>query len=124
MMELGRIAQSLSRSEERHRRIEAEMQADTDRYRQHTRQGLTVEALLEWQARLDGQQAALRQVRIDMEQTALSWERTNHLLVESSQECKVFDRIIERRKAAARADRVRQEQRTTDEAASRRHLSR
>ncbi len=124
MMELGRIAQSLSRSEERHRRIEAEMQADTDRYRQHTRQGLTVEALLEWQARMDAQHATLRQVRIEMEQTALSWGRTNHLLVEASQECKVLDRIIERRKAAERANRVRQEQRTMDEAASRRYLSR
>jgi flagellar export protein FliJ len=124
MMELGRIAQYLSLSEERYRRIEAEMQMDAERYRRHMQQGLTIEVLLEWQARMDSQQTALRQARIEMEQTTLSWERTNHLLVEASQECKVLDRVLERREASKRADVARQEQRTTDEAASRRYVSR
>ncbi|MBX3303948.1 MAG: flagellar FliJ family protein [Nitrospira sp.] len=124
IMELGRIAQSLSRSEERYRRIEAEMQTDAERYSQHTRQGLTIEVLLEWQVRMDSQQAALSQARIEIEQGTLSWERTNNLLVEASQECKVLDRVLERREAAQRAEAARQEQQATDEAASRRYLSR
>lgn len=124
MMELGQIAQSLSRSEERYRRIEAEMQADTERYRQHMQQGLTIESLLEWQARMDSHQAALRQVHIEIEQVTLSWKRTNNLLVEASQECKVLDRVLERREATIRAGLARQEQQATDEAASRRHLLR
>lgn len=124
MMELSRIAQSLTRSEERYRRIEAEMQMDAEQYRQHMQRGLTIEALLEWQARMDSQQAALRQVRIEIEEATFSWERTNNLLVEASQECKVLDRILERREATKRADSARQEQQTTDEAASRRYLLR
>lgn len=124
MMELGRIAQSLSRSEERYRRIEAEMQTDAEQYSQHTRQGLTIEVLLEWQVRMDSQQAALRQARIEIEQGTLSWKRTNTLLVEASQERKVLDRVLERREAAKRAEVARQEQQATDEAASRRYLLR
>lgn len=124
MMELSQIAQSLSRSEERYRRIEAEMQVDTDRYGQRMQQGLTIEVLLEWQGRMDSQQAALRKVHIEIEQATLSWKRTNDLLVEASQECKVLDRILERREAMKRAEIARQEQQATDEAASRRCLLR
>lgn len=124
MMELGRIAQALSRSEEQHRRIEAEMRVDTERYRQHMRQGLAIEGLLEWQGRMDSHQAALRRIRIEIEEATLAWTRTNTLLVEANRECKVLDRILERRAATKRADVVRQEQRTTDEAASRRCLLR
>lgn len=124
MMELGRIAQSLSRSEERYRRIESEMQVDAEQYREYMRQGLTIEGLLEWQARMDSQQAALRQVHIEIEQATLSWKRTNNLLVEANQECKVLDRVLERREATKRADLARQEQQATDEAASRHHLLR
>lgn len=124
MMELSQIAQSLSRSEERYRRIEAEMQVDTDRYGQRMQQGLTIEVLLEWQGRMDSQQAALRKVHIEIEQATLSWKHTNDLLVEASQECKVLDRILERREAMKRAEIARQEQQATDEAASRRCLLR
>jgi flagellar export protein FliJ len=124
MMELGRIAQSLIRSEERYRKIDAEMQTDTEQYKQHMQQGLTIEALLEWQARMDSQQAALRQVRSEIEEATASWERTNNLLVEASQECKVLDRVLERREATKRDDLARQEQQATDEASSRRYLLR
>ena len=124
MMELGRIAQALSLGEERHRRIEAEMRVDTERYRQHMRQGLTIEGLLEWQVRMDSQQAALRQVRLEIEEATLSWTRTNTLLVEASRERKVLDRVLERREATKRAEVARQEQQATDEAASRRYLLR
>lgn len=100
------------------------MQTDAEQYSQHTRQGLTIEVLLEWQVRMDSQQAALRQARIEIEQGTLSWKRTNNLLVEASQERKVLDRVLERREAAKRAEVARQEQQATDEAASRRYLLR
>ncbi|MBX3318651.1 MAG: flagellar FliJ family protein [Nitrospira sp.] len=124
MMELGQIAQSLSRNEERYRQVEAEMQTDTERYRKDMQQGLTIERLLEWEARLGSQEAILRQVHRDIEQGALLWNRTNSLLVEASQECKVLDRVLERREAIHRAEVARQEQQATDEAASRRCSSR
>jgi len=124
MMELGQIAQSLSRNEERYRQVEAEMQTDTERYRKDMQQGLTIERLLEWEARLGSQEATLRQVHRDIEQGALLWNRTNSLLVEASQECKVLDRVLERREAIHRAEVARQEQQATDEAASRRCSSR
>jgi flagellar export protein FliJ len=124
MMELAQIAQSLSRNEERYHQVEAEMQTDTERYKHHMQQGLTIEGLLEWEARLGSQEATLRQVHRDIEQAALLWNQTNGLLVEASQECKVLDRVLERREAIHRADVARREQQTMDEAASRRCSSR
>jgi len=124
MMELGHIAQSLSRSEERYRKIETEMVEDANTYSQQTQQGLTIEAMLEWQVRIHSQQASLRQAHLEIEQATLSWQRTNNLLVEANQECKLLDRILERREATRCADLARQEQRETDEAASRRYLLR
>ncbi len=124
MMELGQIAQSLFRSEERYRRMKIEMSEDAETYSQQAKQGMTIEAMLEWQVRMHSQQAALRQAHLAIEQTTLSWQRTNNLLVEANQECKLLDRILEQREAARCADVARQEQRATDEAASRRYLLR
>ncbi|GKS62711.1 hypothetical protein YTPLAS72_00150 [Nitrospira sp.] len=124
MMELGQIAQSLSRNEARYRQVETTMQNETEQYRQQMQQGLTIESLLEWEARLGSQEAILYQVHRDIEQTAMLWNRTNSLLVEASQECKVLDRVLERREAIHRADVARQEQQAMDEAASRRCSSR
>ncbi|MDH5348814.1 MAG: flagellar FliJ family protein [Nitrospira sp.] len=124
MMELGHIAQSLSRSEERYRKIETEMVEDANTYSQQTQQGLTIEAMLEWQVRMYSQQTALRQAHLVIEQETLSWQRINKLLVEANQECKLLDRILEQREATQCAEVARQEQRATDEAASRRYLLR
>ena len=124
MMELGQIAQSLSRSEERYRRMENEMLEDAETYSQQAKQGMTIEAMLEWQVRMHSKQETLRQAHLVIEQTTLSWQRTNNLLVEANQECKLLDRILEQREAAQCADVARQEQRATDEAASRRYLLR
>jgi len=124
MMELGQIAQSLSRSEERYRRMENEMLEDAEAYSQQAKQGMTIEAMLEWQVRMHSKQETLRQAHLVIEQTTLSWQRTNNLLVEANQECKLLDRILEQREAAQCADVARQEQRATDEAASRRYLLR
>ncbi|MDH5741425.1 MAG: flagellar export protein FliJ [Nitrospira sp.] len=124
MVELGHIVQCLSRSEERYRKIETEMLEDADTYSQQAQQGMTIEAMLEWQVRIHSQQASLRQAHLEIEQATLSWQRTNNLLVEANQECKLLDRILERREATRCADLARQEQRETDEAASRRYLLR
>ena len=124
MVELGHIVQCLSRSEERYRKIETEMLEDADKYSQQVEQGMTIEAMLEWQVRIHSQQASLRQAHLEIEQATLSWQRTNNLLVEANQECKLLDRILERREATRCADLARQEQRVTDEAASRRSLLR
>lgn len=120
MMELAQIAQALVLHEARQRGIETEMHTDAEQYRLHTKRGLSIEELLEWQARMDSQEAALRHVRVDIEHATVAWTRTNQLLVEANQECKVLDRVLERREAMKRTDVVRHEQQVMDEAASRR----
>lgn len=123
MMELGHIAQSLSLTEEQYRRMETEMVTDAEKYSRETQQGMSIEAMLEWQARMHAQQAALHQVHLEIEQATLLWQHTNALLVEASQECKLVDRVLEQREITKRVDVARQEQRATDEAASRRYWS-
>ena len=120
MMELAQIAQSLTRSEERYRAIDVEIQADAESYARQTTQGLTIEAMLEWQGRMDAQCATLQHVRHEIDQAAASWQQTKARLVEASQECKLLDRVAETRQEAERAASRRQEQAATDEAASRR----
>ena len=120
MMELAQIAQAMARSEARYQVLEVEMQADVESYARESMQGLTIEALLEWQGRMDAQRAALQQVRHEIDQATVSWQRTNARLVEASQECKLLDRVAEKRQEAVRAASRRQEQSETDEAASRR----
>lgn len=123
MMELAQIAQALAHSEARYRECEAAMQTDAETYGRHTQEGLTVEALLEWQARLDSHQATVSRIRQEIDHGLLSWQRTSDLLVEARQECKLLERVIERREAATCAESLRQEQRAMDEAASRRAIS-
>ncbi len=120
MMELAQIAQAMAGSEARYQAIEIEIQTDAESYARHTMQGLTIEALLEWQGRMDAERAALQQVRHEIDQAAASWQRTKARLVEASQECKLLDRVAEKRQEAVRAAGQRQEQLATDEAASRR----
>lgn len=121
MMELAQIARSLTHSEDRCRDIEAQIQKDVVMYDRQSAQGLTIEAWLEWHGRMDSQQATLRQVRCEIDQAVEAWQRTKTLLVEASQERKLLDRVADKRREAQRADAGRREQRTTDEAASRRY---
>lgn len=121
MMELAQITRTLVQNEERHREIEAQIQRDMVSHDQQSSRGLTIEAWLEWQGRMDAQQATLRQVRREIDQTAEAWQQTNARLVEANQECKLLDVVAEKRREVECADRARQEQRATDEAASRRH---
>lgn len=122
MMELAQITRTLDQNEERCRDIEAQIQKDVVIYDRQSAQGLTIEAWLEWQGRIDSQQAALRRVRSEIAQTVEAWQHTKALLVEASQERRLLDRVADRRRDAERAEAGRQEQRTTDEAASRRYF--
>jgi flagellar export protein FliJ len=124
MMELAQITRTLTQSEERYRDIETQIQKEVVIYDRQSAQGLTIEAWLEWQGRMDSQQAALRQVRREINQAVEAWQHTKTLLVETSQESKRLDRVADKRREAQRAEAGRQEQRTTDEAASRRYSTR
>lgn len=119
MMELGRITQALTRTEERCRGLEVYIQSDTVDYHRQTEQGLTIEALLEWQGRLDAQQSALNQLRREIEEAAAAWQQTNARLVEANQEYKLVGRVVEQRRMAQRAEAAVRDQRVTDEAAAR-----
>ena len=121
MMELAQITRTLTQSEERYRDIETQIQKEVVIYDRQSAQGLTIEAWLEWQGRMDSQQAALRQVRREINQAVEAWQHTKTLLVEASQESKLLDRVADKRREVQRAEAGRQEQRTTDEAASRRY---
>ena len=121
MMELAKITRTLTRSEERYRDIETQIQKDVAVYDRQSAQGLTIEAWWEWQGRIDSQQAALRRVRDEIDQAVETWQHTQALLIEASQERRLLDRVADKRREAQRAEEGRQEQRTTDEAASRRY---
>lgn len=121
MMELAQVTRALTQNEERCREIEAQIQKDVVAYDRQSAQGLTIEAWLEWQGRIDSQQAMLRQVRREIDQAVEVWQRTKALLVEASQERRLLDVVADKRREAQRAEAGRQEQRTTDEAASRRY---
>lgn len=121
MMELAQVLRTLAHSEERCRDIEAQIQKDVVAYDRQSSQGLTIEAWLEWQGRIDSQQTALRRVRREIDQAAEASQRTKALLVQAGQERKLLDLVAAKRREAQRAETERQEQRTTDEAASRRY---
>jgi flagellar protein FliJ len=119
MMELAKNTRILTQSEERHHDLEVQIQKDIEIHDRQSASGLTIEAWVEWQGRMDSQQAALRQARREIDLAAAAWQHTKALLVEASQECKILDVVADKRREAQRADAGRQEQRTTDEAASR-----
>jgi len=124
MMELAQITHTLAQREERYQDLAATMQRDVVTYDQQSVQGLTIEAWLEWQGRMDSQEAVLRRVRREIDQAVEAWQRTKARLVEASQERKLLDLVADKRRDAQRADAARQEQRTMDEVASRRHSTR
>jgi flagellar export protein FliJ len=118
-MELARVTQELVRMEQRCDALDAQIQSDTSAYRLHTEQGLLIEAMLEWQGRLESQRAALTQARSAIGHLTEVWTRTNARLVEATQERKVLDRLAERQREAYDAELRRREQQATDEAAGR-----
>lgn len=124
MMELAQIARALAQSEERYQDLESKIQEEVVTYDRQSAQGLTIEAWLERQGRIDSQEAALCRVRREINQAVEAWQHTKALLVEASQERKLLDLVADKRRDAQRIDAARQEQRTTDEAASRQHSTR
>lgn len=124
MMDLAQITRRLAQREEQYQDLDAQMQQDVVTYDRQSTQGLTIEAWLEWQGRMDSQQAALRRVRREIDQAVEAWQQTKALLVEASLERKLLDIVADKRRDAQRAEAARREQQTTDEAASRGYSTR
>ncbi len=124
MMELAQIARTLAQSEERYQDLDSIIQEEVVTYDRQSAQGLTIEAWLERQGRIDSQHAMLSRVRREINQAVEAWQQTKARLVEASQERKLLDLVADKRHEAQRADAARQEQRTMDEAASRQYATR
>ncbi len=123
MMELAQITQTLTRSEEHCRVLEAHIQSDIVTYQEQAQRGMTVETLVEWQGRINAQQAALHRTRHEVEHVAMAWQQTKARLVEANQDCKLLDRIVDQRRSAQRTEAAHREQQATDEAAVRSHFT-
>ncbi|MBH0201299.1 MAG: flagellar export protein FliJ [Nitrospira sp.] len=124
MMELAKITRTLAQCEERYQHLDAQIQQEVVTYERQSAQGLMIEAWVEWQGRMDSQQAALRRARREIDHAVEAWQQTKALLVEASLERKLLDVVADKRRDAQRADAARQEQRATDEAASRGYVTR
>lgn len=120
MMELARVTQELMSLEQRCEALDARLQADVAAWRRQAAQGMTAQALLEWEWRLASQQTSLKQARGAIDRLTGLWAETQARLVEATQACKVLDRLDERRRAEGDVVTLRREQRATDEAAGRR----
>lgn len=123
MMELAQITQSLSRQEQAVRMLEAGLHSDVTIYRQQTGEGLFIESILEWHARMDAQQAVLSEARREIASLTAAWHDTQARLVAASQERTILDRFVERREQARQTEVSRREQLALDEAGQRRHAS-
>jgi flagellar FliJ protein len=122
-MELAQVTQELVRIEQRCDALEAKIRSETSAYRLETERGLVIEAMLEWEGRLDSQGAALKQARNAISDLTQAWTGIHTRLIEATQERRVLDRLAERQGEAHRAELRRREQRATDEAAGRRRPS-
>jgi flagellar FliJ protein len=119
MMELAQVTQQLVRMEQQCEALDAEIQSDTSAYRLQTEQGLVIEALWEWQGRLDVRRAASTQARSAVGRLTEVWTSAHDRLVEATQERKILERLIERQREAHDTELRRREQQATDEAAGR-----
>ncbi|MCP9440530.1 MAG: flagellar export protein FliJ [Nitrospira sp.] len=120
MMELAQVTQELMSLEQRCEALDARLQSDAAAWRHQAAQGMTAQALLEWETRLASQQTALQQARGAIDRLTGLWAETQARLVEATRARKVLDRLDERRRAEGDAVMLRREQRATDEAAGRR----
>jgi flagellar export protein FliJ len=118
-IELAQVTQELVRMEQRCDALDAQIHSDTSAYRLQTEQGLVIEALLEWQGRLELQRAAWTQAHSAVGHLTEVWASTHTRLIEATQERKMLDRLIERQREAHHAELQRREQQATDEAAGR-----
>lgn len=122
-MELAQVTQELVRMEQRCEELEGRIQSETSAYRLDIERGLVIEAMLEWEGRLDSQRAALKQARSAIGDLTRMWTGIHTRLIEATQERKVLDRLAERQREAHCVELRRREQQATDEAAGRRRLS-
>ena len=122
MLELARITQDLAGLEHRCDGLSARMESDAAAFRVSVEKGMPIEAVLEWQGRMDEKRAALQQSRRMIAELTDRWKQTEVRLVAATQERKVLDRLAERQQAAHRADVRRREQQATDESATRLRL--
>jgi flagellar biosynthesis chaperone FliJ len=120
-MELAQVTQELIRIERETHRLAAQIQAEAATYCIQTEQGVAIEYVLEWQARMDAQQAALNELHRATDALTQSWTETQARLVAASQDRKVLERLAARRRHAQDTDTARREQHLSDEAAARRH---
>lgn len=123
MMELAQMTQSLNRQEQAVRKLEAGLHSDLTVYRQQTGEGLPIEAMWEWHARMDAQHNVLNEARRDIAALTAAWHATQTRLVAASQERTVLDRFVERREQARRTEVSHREQLALDEAGQRQHAS-
>jgi flagellar export protein FliJ len=120
MMELAQMTQELMSLEQRCKVLEERVQSDVAAWRRQAAQGMTAQALLEWEGRLASQQTSLRQARGAIDRLTGLWTETQGRLIEATRACKALDRLDERRRAEGDAAVLRREQRATDEATGRR----
>jgi flagellar export protein FliJ len=120
-MELARITQEMTNMESACRAWDKQIRTEGEAYRRQVEQGLAVEALLEWQARLDAQEASLARARRAIGSLHEAWTAAHGRLLVARQERKVLDRLAERRAQTQRMEAARREQQALDEAAQRRH---
>ena len=122
-MELAQITQELVHIEQRCHTLDAHIQSEVAMYRLQTEQGIAIESMLEWHARMDAQQAALKDAHQAVRTLTEVWNRTQARLVEASQERKIVERIVDRQQQAHLSEVRRREQLATDEAAHRQRFS-
>ena len=123
-MELAQITQELIRMERETHRLSAQIQSESATYCIQTERGLAIEYVLEWQARMDAQQAALNELHRTIEGLTESWTETQVRLVAAGRGRKRYWNAWPH--AGGRQGHgcgTRREQHLSDEAAARRHMS-
>ena len=122
-MELAQITQDLVRMERRCDMLDVAIQAESETHRMQAEQGMAIEQVLEWQGRLEARHAELKEARCAVTTLTDAWNQTQIRLVEASQERKIIDRLVTRRRQEGERELRHREQHATDEVAGRRHYS-
>jgi len=116
-MELAEVTQQLLQAEQSIARLADDQRQQEERYREETRQGLTIEQLLQWQSHFEAQASATEQARRTMAHWQQQWDEARAKLVAASQDRRTLDRLIARYREAALTEMRRREQMATDESA-------
>ena len=116
-MELAEVTQQLLQAEQSIARLADDQRLQEGRYRDETRQGLTIEQLLQWQSHFEAQASATEQARRTLAHWQSQWDEVRTRLVDASQDRRTLDRLIARYREAAQTELRRREQMATDESA-------